>query len=240
MQVKPLLQSVSPANFLEDYLYACGVEDVDEYMKPSASHQDKPSLYKNIDEACKTIHNAIEENYSIGILCDEDQDGISSTTIVYLFLRVLGADPCVFFHSISKAHGLNKTSKDTVFDDIIAWKPQLLIIPDASADEYCCKELRQHRCDVIFFDHHLYDFDSNPYALIVNCLQQSETNQCASGALVSFKFCQRYSELYKIKCPDYTDLVAISLVSDVMNLSNMENRQYIYNWLQEYEQFVNF
>ena len=75
--------------------------------------------------------------------------------------------------------------------------------------------------------------------MIVNCLQQSNTNQSASGSLVTAKFCQRYAELYKVKCPDYTDLVAMSLVSDVMDLTSMENRQYIYNWLKNYEQFVN-
>ena len=88
---------------------------------------------------------------------------------------------------------------------------------------------------MIFLDHHNYDFNNNPYAMIVNCLQQSGTNQSASGSLVTAKFCQRYSELYKIQYPDYTDLVAMSLVSDVMDLASMENRQYINDWLKEWD-----
>ena len=239
MRVKALLNKVKPETFIEDYLRACKVKDVVGYLTPTSSYMDDPSLYVNIDEACRTVYNAVEENYSIAILCDEDQDGVNSTTIIYSFLKFLGADPCVFFHNISKAHGLTKASKDTVLNDIIAWKPQLLIIPDASADEYCCKELKQYGCDVIFLDHHLYNFNSNPYAIIVNCLQQPNTNQSASGALVTAKFCQHYSKLYKVGCPDYTDLVAMSLISDVMDLSSMENRQYIYNWLKDYEQFIN-
>ena len=161
-----------------------------------------------------------------------DNDGLCSTTIIYTFLKQQNANVQTFQHNEAKAHGLTKASKDTVIDDIIAWEPSLLIIPDASADEYCCKELKQHGCDVIFLDHHNYDFSSNPYAVIVNCLQQPNTNQSASGSLVTAKFCQRYAELYGIKCPDYTDLVAMSLVSDVMDLSSMENRQYISDWLR--------
>lgn len=239
MRVKPLLSKINPDTFIEDYLDACKVEDIGEYLNPTGLYVDKPSLYVNMDEACNMVKRHVGEGNKISILCDEDQDGINSTTIIYTFLKTLNAEVKVFFHNISKAHGLTKTSKDTVINDIIAWGPSLLIIPDASADEYCCKELKQHDCEVVILDHHNYDFNNNPYAVIVNCLQQSNTNQFASGSLVTAKFCQRYAELYGVKCPDYTDLVAMSLVSDVMDLSSMENRQYISDWLKEYEQFVN-
>ena len=232
LKVKPLLSKINTDTFIEDYLTACKVEDVGEYLNPTGLYVDEPSLYVNMDKACSMVKHHIGEGNKISILCDEDCDGECSTAIIYTFLKSLGANIKVFFHNISKAHGLTKTSKDTVIDDIIAWEPSLLIIPDASTDEYCCKELKQHGCDVIFLDHHNYDFSSNPYAVIVNCLQQPNTNQSASGSLVTAKFCQRYAELYGIKCPDYTDLVAMSLVSDVMDLSSIENRQYISDWLR--------
>ena len=232
LKVKPLLSKINTDTFIEDYLTACKVEDVGEYLNPTGLYVDEPSLYVNMDKACSMVKHHIGEGNKISILCDEDCDGECSTAIIYTFLKSLGANIKVFFHNISKAHGLTKTSKDTVIDDIIAWEPSLLIIPDASTDEYCCKELQQHGCDVIFLDHHNYDFSSNPYAVIVNCLQQPNTNQSASGSLVTAKFCQRYAELYEVKCPDYTDLVAMSLVSDVMDLSSMENRQYISDWLR--------
>lgn len=239
MRVKPLLSKINPSTFIEDYLQACKVENIGEYLNPTGLYVDEPSLYVNMDEACAVVKHHVDGRNKISILCDEDCDGECSTAIIYTFLKSLNANIKVFFHNVSKAHGLTKTSKDTVIDDIIAWETSLLIIPDASADEYCCKELKRHGCEVVILDHHNYDFNNNPYAMIVNCLQQSGTNQSASGSLVTAKFCQRYSELYKVECPDYTDLVAMSLISDIMDLSNMENRQYIYNWLKNYEQFVN-
>ena len=234
MRVKPLLSKINPDTFIEDYLQSCKVKDIGEYLNPTGLYVDKPSLYVNMDEVCAVVKHHVDGRNKISILCDEDCDGECSTAIIYTFLKSLNANIKVFFHNISKAHGLTKTSKDTVIDDIIAWESSLLIIPDASADEYCCRELKRHGCDVIFLDHHNYDFNNNPYAMIVNCLQQSGTNQSASGSLVTAKFCQRYSELYKIQYPDYTDLVAMSLVSDVMDLASMENRQYINDWLKEW------
>ena len=233
MRVKPLLSRITPT-FLEDYLDACKVKDVSEYLNPTGRYIDSPSLYVNMDEACGLVKCHVDEGNKIAILCDSDVDGSCSTTIIYTFLKQQNANIQTFQHNEPKAHGLIKTSKDTVLDNIIAWEPSLLIIPDASADEYCCRELKQHGCDVIFLDHHNYDFNNNPYAVIVNCLQQANTNQSASGSLVTAKFCERYAELYKVKCPNYTDLVAMSLVSDVMDLSSMENRQYISDWLKEW------
>ena len=239
LKIKPLLNKVNPSTFIEDYLDACKVKDIGEYLNPTGLYVDEPSLYVNMDEACSVVKRHVDKGDKIAILVDSDNDGLCSTTIIYTFLKQQNANIQTFQHNEAKAHGLTKTSKDTVIDDIIAWEPSLLIIPDASADEYCCKELKRYGCEVVILDHHNYDFSNNPYAVIVNCLQQSNTNQSASGSLVTAKFCQRYADLYKVKCPDYTDLVAMSLVSDVMDLTSMENRQYIYNWLKNYEQFVN-
>lgn len=235
MRVKPLLPAINPSTFIEDYLGACKVEDVGEYLNPTGRYIDSPNLYVNMDEACSVVKRHVDEGDKIAVLVDPDNDGLCSTTIIYTFLKQQNANIQTFQHNEAKAHGLTKTSKDTVIDDIIAWKPSLLIIPDASADGYCCKELKRHGCDVIFLDHHSCNFNNNLYAIIVNCLQQPNTNQCASGALVTSKFCQRYSQLYKVGCPDYTDLVAMSLVSDVMDLTSMENRQYISDWLKGWD-----
>lgn len=232
MRVKALLDKVRPETFIEDYLGACKVEDIGEYLNPTGLYVDEPSLYINMDEACGVVKRHIDEGNKIAVLVDTDNDGLCSTTIIYTFLKQQNANIQTFQHNEAKAHGLTKTSKDTVLDDIIAWEPQLLIISDASADEYCCKELKQHGCETVIFDHHNYDFSNNPYAVIVNCLQQADTNQNASGSLVTAKFCQRYAELYGVKCPDYIDLVAMSLVSDVMDLTSIENRQYISDWLK--------
>lgn len=236
MKVKPLLSKINPHRFIEDYLSALEIKDVEKYLSPVGNY-DNPSLYVNMDVACYKLKEHLVEDGKIGILCDEDNDGECSCAVIYSFIKSFDIEPIVFFHKVAKAHGLTETSKDLIIEDIISSGISLLIIPDASADAYCSKELKQHGIDVICLDHHKYNFGSNPYAIIVNCLQQDNTNQNASGTLVTAKFCQRFAEIYNCECPDYTDLVAASLISDVMDLRSIENRQYINDWLKEWHLF---
>lgn len=234
MKVKPLLSNVNRVTFLADYLMANNVTDVERYLHPTGQYN-APENYVDIDLACHILGEHLHHANSIGILCDEDADGQFSSTVIYLFLKQLTEKVEVFFHKTPKAHGLTTSGTDPIFYDILDSDISLLIIPDASIDANCARELHEHDIDSICLDHHNYDFTSNPYAIIVNCLQQDTTNQNASGTLVTAKFCQRYAEIYNVNCPDFTDLVASSLISDVMDLRSMENRQYLSDWLGEWK-----
>ena len=70
MKVKPLLQSINPSNFLEDYLQACGVEDVDRYLDAGLDVMDSPWLYPNMKEGVERLRRAIDDGEKIGILVD--------------------------------------------------------------------------------------------------------------------------------------------------------------------------
>ena len=181
------------------------------------------------------IKQQLTKMSKIAVLCDEDDDGLCSCIIITDMLRRLNAEHCVFFHTVAKAHGIRVDSSDKVLNDILEYAPSLLIIPDASADRESCQTLREHDCDVIILDHHLYDFSNNPYAVIVNCLQQAETNQSASGALVASKFA---NTVLGNDEDIYADLVAMSLIGDVMDLRELENRAYISQWQKDYKDVI--
>lgn len=70
MKVKPLLEQIDPSTFLQDYLQACGVEDVDRYLDADLSACDSPWDYPNIKEGVKRLRKAIDEGEKIGILVD--------------------------------------------------------------------------------------------------------------------------------------------------------------------------
>lgn len=235
MKVNPLLSNIDSKNFVNQYLSALGIDDVGRYLCPDMGCKDNPELYININEACYMLHEYIENGAVIGVLCDEDFDGCASATIMYSFLKQFNVKRHMIFHNIAKAHGLQYNSQDKILDDIINMGVDLLIIPDASCDADSAKELKQNGVDCICLDHHAYDFSSNPYAVIVNCLQQGTTNQHASGTLVTDKFIERYCQIYNIVKPNYDDLVASSIVTDVMDLTAFENRWYVNNWLKEWE-----
>lgn len=214
---------------------ACQIADVDAYLNPESIEYQSPDMYKNMDVAVLLLKQHLTKMSRIAVLCDEDDDGLCSCIIIADMLRRLNAKYRVFFHTVAKAHGIRSDSSDKVLNDILEYAPSLLIIPDASADRESCQTLREHECDVIILDHHLYDFSNNPYAVIVNCLQQAETNQSASGALVASKF---VNAVLGNDEDIYADLVAMSLIGDVMDLRELENRAYISQWQRDYEEVM--
>ena len=70
MKVKPLLQSINPSTFLQDYLQACGVEDVNEYLNAGLDVMDSPWDYPNMKEGIRRLKAAIECGEKIGVLVD--------------------------------------------------------------------------------------------------------------------------------------------------------------------------
>ena len=235
MKIHPLLDSLNEVTFLRAYLRVCGIDDVDAYLHPDKIEYQSPDMYKNMDVAALLLKQHLTKMSRIAVLCDEDDDGLCSCVIIADMLKRLNAEYRIFFHTVAKAHGIRADSSDKVLDDILEYAPSLLIIPDASADRESCQTLREHDCDVLILDHHLYDFSNNPYAVIVNCLQQSDTNQSASGALVASKF---VNAVLGNKKDEYADLVAMSLIGDIMDLRDLENRAYINQWQRDYEKAV--
>lgn len=236
MKVRPLLEKVDTAVFIHQYLKACGVkeDEVEHYIDapPDSSLLDSPTLYLNIDEMVQDLHYFVQKQALIGVICDEDFDGVASTTVMVSFLQSLGLKPLIFFHEVPKTHGIRAGSAENLLPKIIDSGIELLIIPDASIDTESCNELALHHIKVHIIDHHqLKDCGSN--AIVVNCTQQDCTNQSASGTLVTNKVVQRYCEIYNLPIPNNDDLVSCSLISDVMNMvDNLENRIIVHNWIE--------
>ena len=226
MKIKPKLDKLNPQSFIHDYLRSCGIENPNQYIHAGISDLQPAASYINIDVACHRLHQAIDNKERVLILVDADSDGQFSSTIIYNFIKSQGLKSKPLFHYVAKAHGMAADKAENLMPEIENLKPTLLIIPDASADEPTCRQLKSMGCDVIILDHHTYDFNSNPYAIVVNCLQQ-DGNHNASGTLVTQKFVDRYCELYGLPPVDNADLVAASIASDVMSLTSMENRAYL-------------
>ena len=68
MKVEYLLDRVDSNNFLEDYLTACGVKNVQKYLK--ADTFDNVWNYPGMEEAVRRLNIATKEKEKIGILVD--------------------------------------------------------------------------------------------------------------------------------------------------------------------------
>lgn len=226
MKVKPLLQSINPSTFLQDYLQASGIQDVERYLNPDDGVFDSPWLYPNMREGVERLKKAIDDGEKIGVLVDCDFDGQLSAAMITNFLHLQGIVPVVFHHT-GKAHGLCKNPDEDIVQQVLDSGVKLLIVPDASAnDSNECKVLKEQGIDVVVLDHHEIT-TYNPNAILINHHLGNGLNTALSGTGVVFKFISAYCEQYDITMPDYTDMVAVSLVSDVCDMTSIENRAFV-------------
>ena len=207
---------------IEEYLNAHGISDTQEFFNPTGKYIDNPLNYDNIEECVELIKDNLD-NY-IGILQDIDGDGLYSSVIIYRTLLSLNPK-CkikVFLHK-NRVHGLND---EELMQEIIDSGINLLIVPDAStSDLKQHKELSGNNIKCAIFDHHTSLVESHDAIVVNNQLSNKVLNKCGSGALVTFKVCQLLNKEY---ANTMTDLVWFSLISDIMDMSSMENRTFVY------------
>ena len=241
MKVRPLLNKVT-GDFIREYLVACGVkeDEVEHYIDLSnngdlADCFDYAGDYPNIDTACAEIKTAVEKGEKVAILCDVDVDGNLSSAIMYKFLKTCLDVPQdkiqILFHK-NKSHGLRSQTENMV-QQVVDTDSKLLIVPDASSnDNDACMTLKEQSIVTVVCDHHETTSTSNNYATVVNHHLGNGLNTALSGTGVTFKLIERYCQLYLPKemiqfiYNEYTPFVAISLISDVCDMTSLENRAF--------------
>lgn len=227
MKVKPLLKSIDPSNFLSQYLQALGIQDVDKYLNAGLDVMDSPLDYPNMKEGVERLRKAIDNGEKIGVLIDPDVDGQLSAALIVKFLLRFTNNLTYFFH-VGKGHGLVQNKEEDIVQQIIHSEVKLIIIPDAgSNDSGQCGILKSVGTDILILDHHEIS-TPNPYAIIINHHLGEGLNTALSGTGVTHKFVQSCAESWNIDLGDlYYDLVATSIISDICDLTTLENRAYI-------------
>ena len=226
MKIKPLLNKVNKNKFIQEYLKALGVEDINLYLNPDSSCLDDVKSYPNMEKAANLLFKATTDKYKIGLLVDVDCDGMCSATIIRTFLNTYyDIDPVIYIRQ-GKAHGLRASASEDIVEQIKADGIQLMIIPDAGTNDAPeCHDLKAHGCNTLILDHHKVEIN-NPDAVIVNHHLGNGLNVALSGTGVTAKFIQYYCEYYHVDAPYMDDLVAMSIFSDSCSLIPLENRCY--------------
>jgi len=200
-----------------------GISDPQHYLNTTNKDLYSYELLDNIDDAVKCLLSHIENDDNICILTDADTDGYCSAAMLYQYLKeVFPSINLQYTMQDGKQHGLSE--KTNIPEDI-----KLLITPDASTNDFKqCKILKDKGIDVIALDHHQKNID-NLYAIIVNpYCSKNYPNFDLSGCAVTYKFLQALdAELWNDKADNYLDLVALSLISDSMNLQVLENKRLV-------------
>lgn len=238
---------------MDSYLTKCGVKDLQEYYAPTGKYIDPPFLYKGINLVANEVEYWI--NYpdsKIVIVQDGDGDGVCSAVILYQYLTLMAkkvnsnVQISVLIHT-DKQRGLND---EMIMDAIREKKPQLVIVPDAGTNDYLqAEELCDLGIGLVVLDHHDYKFPTKDTDmtkpiekgyLINNQDPNNKVQRNGSGALVTHKLLQFLDNRLGVDWSSYLiDMVALSLVSDSMLMTEMENRTYYHFGLETADRINN-
>lgn len=221
-----------------------GIECVEEakiYFEVPLRDLINPFLMKDMEKAVKRIAEAIFNNEKICIYGDYDVDGITSTSILYLFLSELNARVLYYVpNRLEEGYGLNKEA----IDDILKQNVDLMITVDCGIT--AVEEVAYAKgkgLEIIITDHHQQGekLPDKAYA-IVNPMRVDDTYpfKYLSGVGVAFKllmalryYLQNHTD-YKYSLPNlkkYLDIVTLGTIADVVPLIG-ENRIFVKHGLK--------
>ena len=218
-------------NFKKDYvdslLRSRGIENPADYYKPNETFLQSPCDLDNIGEGAMLLEEAIKSGEPILIGVDCDNDGYTSATIIYSYLKDL--DPNLEIEYIlhdGKQHGLQDHIKNLLET---GHKYSLIILPDSSSNDYEYHEsLKEINTPVLVLDHHITDIQLSDNAVIINNqLSPLYKNKELTGAGVVYQFC-RYLDWYfksdNTNADKYMDLAAWGIIGDMGSMLELENR----------------
>ena len=193
----------------------------DSYMLAS------PFDFVDMEEASFVIGDAIDNGDKICIYGDYDCDGVTSTALLYSYLRNEGADVCYYIPSReSEGYGLNNSAIDKIAADGV----NLIITVDNGISAI---EQANHIYDLgmqlVITDHHQIGSELPRAEAIVNP-HRPENNlkfreYCGVG--VAFKLvCAMYDGEAQDVLNEYADFAAIGTIADIMPLTD-ENRSLV-------------
>jgi len=202
-------------------------EQIMQYIGKSLEGIHNPMLLPDIEQACRRIIQAIENKEKIVIYGDYDVDGVTSTSLLYSFLKENGADVKYFIPDrIRDGYGLNIKA----INKISKLGTRLLITVDCGITSVGEVELaKAQQMEVIVTDHHTCKERIPDAVAVVNPKRADSKYPFSSlaGVGVAFKLILGVTKLMgksTKECFDrYCDLVAVGTIADVVDLQG-ENR----------------
>lgn len=220
-------------NFTKDYgkrlLAERGVYDIEEFLQPTIKSLNEPFLLDNMREGIDLLERHIAERSDILIVVDSDADGMTSSSILYQYIKrhYPGASVDYWLHS-AKQHGLEDHIKELCSGH---YKYKLVITPDAGSNDYEYHErLKEEDIEVLVLDHHHAEPPFSDNAVIINNqLSPNYPNKALTGAGVTLQFCRAWDTIKGTDyAMDYVDLAAVGIVADMSSVIEPENR-YIFS-----------
>ena len=187
--IEPLCNAYSIDKILASIFVRRGItegSDILYYLEKDLRFQHEPFLLPNMEDAVERILQAEEEGEKILIFGDSDTDGITSTTILYDYLKGRGIDVSWRIPVGDDPYGLSKDAVNKFYDQ----GGSLIITVDCGISNYEEVELANSLgIDVIVTDHHNPQASLPQASVIVNPKLEESVYPFKeiSGAAVAYK-----------------------------------------------------
>ena len=228
-QVDQIMELINVPRVIAQILLNRGVGTFDEarfFLKPTMDDLHNPFLMAGMDQAIERIASAIEKNEHIMIFGDYDVDGTTSTTLLYLTVKLLTDQVSYLIPDrLKEGYGLS------IYGIQVAKERGAGLILAVDCGITANKEVDQARLmglDVIIIDHHVPG-ETLPDAVAVLNPKRMDCDYpfkelCGVG--LAYKVAQALAE--QVGLPDHAvyphmDLVALGTTADIVPLRD-ENR----------------
>ncbi len=202
-----------------------------------------PFKMRGMDRAVGRIRMAIKRNEQIAVYGDFDADGVTSTALLVLALRALGANVEPYIpHRVDEGYGLNADALRKLahkgFQLIITVDCGIRSLSEVEAGKQC-------GLDMIITDHHSVGPEVPAAFAVINPKQDgcSYSEKMLAGVGIAYKLADALFKVFEanrrrtdpplpMSADDLLDLVAIGTVADLAPLSHAENRTLVIHGLK--------
>jgi len=241
MLTNKLANELNVSKYIAKLLILRGVDSfiaAKNFFRPDLKNVHDPFLMKGMKKAVNRINRAKSQNESVLLFGDYDVDGTSAVSMMYTFFKDQNINVNYYVPDrYNEGYGFSKQGIDYAFNK----KNNLIITLDCGIRAVQQTTYANSKnIDVIICDHHNVA-EELPNAISILNPKQPDClypNKNLSGCGVGFKFISAYSIHNNIKKEEtykYLDLLALSLIADIMSLTG-ENRVYTFYGLKKINQ----
>lgn len=201
-------------------------EEISRFFSDECTLSD-PYELKDMDKAVERINHAIASGEKIAIYGDYDADGVTSTALMYLFLKRVGCDVITYIPDRnSEGYGLNLKAIKSLCESGVS----LIITVDNGISAFEeAKYIKSLGIDLVVTDHHKASAEIPEAVAVINPhrLDCPSEYKLWCGVGVAFKLICALAEGRDINClEEYADIVCLGTIGDVVPLVG-ENREIV-------------
>ena len=226
-----LAQTLDIPVFEAAMLLISGFEDeleIEEFLSEESDFSD-PFMMLDMDKAVERIEAALESGEKVCVYGDYDADGVTSTAVMYLYLKSVWCDVMYYIPAREgEGYGLNNSAIDKLHEQGVT----LIITVDNGISAYeQVKYAASLGIDVVVTDHHEPPKKLPEAVAVIDPHREDDESpfKFFSGVGVAFKLIMAL-ERANLDIDDlldrFSDICAIGTVADIVSLTG-ENRMLV-------------